>query len=195
MAAMRSILIHGHAIVSADDMIADANGRMPEALMNEVDFAYFQEHLDAADLIVLGRIGHEAHANTKKRRRLVVSASGTGLEYRADAIWWNPVIVLWEEAAVRLLPSGGHVAVPGGRRVFDLFLEIGYDSFHLARANKACLGEGTPLFSACSELDASGKLFRQSADMILTTSGLVPGSHEIIDHGADVTRVVWRRPV
>ena len=41
----------------------------------------------------------------------------------------------WEEIAARVLPSGGRVAVGGGQVVFDLFLMIGFDGFHLSRAH------------------------------------------------------------
>ena len=47
-------------------------------------------------------------------------------------------------------PRGGIVAVPGGRSVFDLFLEIGYDEFHLARARGVKIENGTFLFSECA---------------------------------------------
>src|SRR5271169_3255695 len=43
--------IHGYAIVSDDDRIADASGGMPTTLRNEADWAYFQAELDRADLV------------------------------------------------------------------------------------------------------------------------------------------------
>ena len=48
-----SVEIHGYAIVSDDDRIADARGVMPRALLNDADWAYFQAELDRADLVVL----------------------------------------------------------------------------------------------------------------------------------------------
>ena len=65
-----SLEIHGYAIVSDDDRIADASGAMPEALRNEADWAYFQAGLDAADWVALGRASHEAAPNLRRRRRL-----------------------------------------------------------------------------------------------------------------------------
>ena len=41
-----------------------------------------------------------------------------------------------------LLPRGGDVAVPGGQVVFDLFLKIGFDAFHLSRAHGVRLPGG-----------------------------------------------------
>ena len=61
--------IEGYAIVSDDDLIAGPDGRTPDALRNEADWAYFQRELDRADLVALGRLGHEANPNVRQRRR------------------------------------------------------------------------------------------------------------------------------
>ena len=45
--------------------------------------------------------------------------------------------------------GGGRVSVPGGQGVFDLFLALGYDAFHLSRAESVMLPDGVPVFSAC----------------------------------------------
>jgi hypothetical protein len=58
---MAAYAIHGHAIVSDDDKIADAHGRMPAALRNEADWRRFQDELDRAAAVLLGRRGHFAH--------------------------------------------------------------------------------------------------------------------------------------
>src|SRR4029079_18736879 len=113
--------IHGHAIVSADDRIADADGVTPPSLRNDADWARFRGALDAAAVIVLGRLGHEANPNRKKRNRLVLSSSAKGIERHTDAWCWNPAKIPVEEALGRAAPDGGIAAVPGGRRVFDLF--------------------------------------------------------------------------
>ncbi len=85
------IEVHGYAIVSADDRIADAQGQMPASLRNDADWAYFQSELDRADFVAIGRVSHEATPNPKRRRRIVLSRAARGLESRADAEWWNPV--------------------------------------------------------------------------------------------------------
>ena len=126
--------IHGHAIVSADDKIAGPDGLTPASLRNEADWQRFQRALDDAAVTVLGRLGHEANPNAKGRNRLVLSSSAPGVERRADAWWWNPCRAPLEAALRQAAPGGGIVAVPGGRQVFDLFLDIGFDAFHLARA-------------------------------------------------------------
>lgn len=181
---MRSIEIHGYAIVSDNDRIADASGRTPAVLRNEADWAYFQAELDRSALLVLGRLGHEAHSNPKGRLRMVLSSSSAGLERRSDGWWWNPDAIPWSEAIRAVLPGGGRVAVPGGRRVFDLFLEIGYDAFHLTRAEGTFIPGGVAVFSGC---DAG-----RSAEAILSAKGLNPSAGQVLDPGGPVSLTVWR---
>ena len=177
--------IHGYAIVSADDRIADSWGKTPQSLRNDADWAYFQDGLDRADLIALGRLGHEANPNIRRRRRLVVSGAARGLEQRADAWWWNPARIAWSEVATGLLPNGGRVAVPGGQGVFDLFLAIGYEAFHLTRARRVLLDGGRALFAACER--------GRDAAAVLREAGLRPGVEETSDATADVTLTLWRK--
>lgn len=180
------IEIHGYAIVGEDDRIADASGHTPPALRNAADWAYFQRELDRADLVALGRLGHEANPNVKKRNRLVLSSSAEGLERRSDAWWWYPAGLPWAEAAERLLPEGGRVAVPGGQRVFDLFLGLGFSAFHLSRAEGVFTGPGTGLFSPCEK--------GQRAETVLARAGLFPAERRIIDPDIPVSLTVWRAP-
>ncbi len=179
------IQIHGYAIVSDDDRIAGADGATPPALRNDADWAYFQRELDRADLVALGRLGHEANPNAKGRRRLVLSSQVSGLERRGDAWWWNPAQASWRDAAARLLPNGGRLAVPGGQTVFDRFREVGYCALHLSRARSVRLGGGRGLFAACDR--------GLSAEDVLRSAGLHPAAPEIIDAAADVTLTVWRK--
>jgi hypothetical protein len=183
---MGAVEVHGYAIVSEDDRIADAAGLTPASLRNEADWSYFQAELDRAQLTVLGRLGHELNPNTRQRARMVLSASADGLERRWDGWWWNPAIVDWPEAVRRVLPDGGTVAVPGGRMVFDLFLGIGYDAFHLSRAEGVTVPGGVPLFTECGP--------GRSAEAILAEHGLRESERRLIDPLAPVTLAVWRRP-
>jgi hypothetical protein len=176
---------HGHAIVSDNDMIADAEGNMPESLINTSDFSRFQRELDRAGALIVGRKGHEAHPDKRGRNRIVVSTSANGIERRADAWWWNPAQASLEEALTRALPRGGIVAVPGGRRVFDLILSHGYDEFHLVRMRGVDVPNGVPVFSEC----ANGR----SAEEVLAAHGLVPVPREVLDATARVAVTVWRR--
>lgn len=178
------IEVHGYAIVSRDDRIADAQGRTPKALRNKADWRYFQDGLNAADLVVLGRLGHEMHGNPTGRPRMVVSSRASGLERRPDAWWWNPGAMPWAEAAAKVLPGGGRVSVPGGQGVFDLFLALGYDAFHLSRAENVTLPDGVSVFSACT-----GSM---TAEAVLAAAGLRPGPRHVLDPEGPVSLVVWR---
>jgi hypothetical protein len=133
---------------------------------------------------VFGRRSHDAEPNVRGDRRLVISGAAAGLEQRANDWWWNPARMSWVEVAKRMLPLGGDVAVPGGQGVFDLFLEIGFDAFHLSRAHGLMLPGGRALFSAC---DAG-----LSAEAVLARAGLRVSEKIALDpeHGVDMT--VWR---
>jgi hypothetical protein len=176
---------HGHAIVSDNDMIADADGNMPQSLINASDFSRFQRELDRAGALIVGRKGHEAHPDKRGRNRIVVSSSASGIERRAGQWWWNPATATLEQALAAALPEGGIVAVPGGRRVFDLFLGYGYDEFHLVRMRGAHVPNGVPVFSECS----SGR----SAEEVLAAHGLVPVPGDVLDASARVAVTIWRR--
>jgi dihydrofolate reductase len=181
---MPKVEIHGYAIVSDNDCIADALGRTPDVLRNEADWAYFQAELNKSAVTVLGRLGHEANPNPKGRLRVVLSSSSSGLERRSDGWWWNPAELSWDQAIRTVLPEGGRVAVPGGRQVFDLFLKIGYTAFHLTRAEGTLVPDGVPVFS--------GSRQGRSAEAILLESGLRPGRREVLDPAGPVTLTIWR---
>ena len=178
--------IEGHAIVSGDDRIADAGGVTPRSLHNDADWARFQRALDEAAITVLGRRGHEAHPNPKRRNRLVLSSSARGINRRADAWWWNPVDVPLALVLRQVAPAGGIVAVPGGQSVFDFFLAAGFDAFHLARKASVMIPDGLAVFSAIGGSETAGSL--------LSKHGLVAGLAEILDAKAGVTLTIWRRP-
>lgn len=181
---MPHVEIHGYAIVSDNDCIADALGHTPEVVRNEADWAYFQAELNKSAATVLGRLGHEANANPRGRLRMILSTSSSGLERRTDGWWWDPGKLPWEEAIRIVLPEGGRVAVPGGRQVFDLFLRIGYDAFHLTRAEGTHVPDGVPVFSECR----AGR----SAETILSERGLRPGEPRVLDPAGRIALAIWQ---
>src|SRR3712207_4504378 len=146
---MRPVEIHGYAIVSDDDRIADASGRTPDALRNEADWAYFQAELDLSALLVLGRLGHEAHPNRKSRPRMILSSSSPGLERRSDGWWWNPGAVSWTDAVRAVLPAGRRVAVSRGGGAVVPFPGIGYVAFSLTLDQGVPVPAGVGAFSRC----------------------------------------------
>jgi len=176
-----SLEIHGYAIVCRKDCIADAAGNLPPALMNEADWSYFQKELDRADVTILGRKSHEAAPNPKRRRRIVVSGEGPAFVEKADAAWWNPAQLPWQEMVDRLALGKSRVAVPGGQGVFELFLAIGYAAFHLSRAHGVALEGGRKVLAGA-----------MTADQRLRQAGLLPGSAVAIDPAAGVDLTVYR---
>ena len=89
----------------------------------------------------------------------------------------------WMDVAKELLPRGGDVAVPGGQVVFDVFLKIGFDAFHLTRTWREAPG-GRALFSRCDD--------GLSAEAVLASGGLRVSEKIVLDaeHGIDMS--VWR---
>jgi hypothetical protein len=181
---VRSIEIHGYAIVSDDDMIAAADGLTPVSLRNEKDWEYYQRAKARSALVVFARHSHELEPNVSGNPRLVVSQRAAGLERRADAWWWNPAKTGWD-AVAKLLPSGGEVAVCGGQGAFDLFLDIGYDAFHLSRAHGVRLPGGRAVFSACERGVAAEAVLAQAGLSLSETIPLDP------HHGVEMK--VWRK--
>ncbi len=181
-----SVVISGYAIVSDDDKIAAADGLTPVSLRNEKDWVYYQTALDRSDLIVIGRRSHELEPAVRAQLRVVVSRTAAGLERRSDAWWWDPARTAWPQVLARVLPSGGRVAAPGGQVVFDLFLEIGFDEFHLSRAHGVTLPGGRGVFSTC---DAG-----VATENVLAEGGLILSERIDLDPANRVEMEIWRRP-
>lgn len=172
-----SIEIIGHAIVSADGRIADRNRQMPAALRNDTDWTRFQAALDRAVLVVLGRLGHEAHPNPG-RRRLVVTSRVERLD-RVDELvtLWNPAGVDFRDVVAELGIADEVIAVTGGQQVFDLFLRR-FTQFDLVTVDGVLIPDGAPCFSG------------GWPDEMLALAGLRVVERETLDPG--VRLEVWR---
>lgn len=174
--------VEGHAIVSADGMIADAAGEMPDPLRSDADWTLFQRALDEAAVVVVGRLGHERHENPG-RRRLVPTSRVAGLEpdpADPQSHFWNPAGLSIADVLGRLGVTSGTIAVTGGTRVFDLFLAH-YTAFELSEVNGYVMPAGLPAFS-------SGH-----PRAVLAAAGLAPAAVEIIDAARMITRTRWAR--
>lgn len=183
----RPYRIEGYAIVSADGMIADAGGVMPDALKNEADQALFAAGLDAASVVVHGRHSHEGQPNSPRRKRLVATRSIATLapdSTNPRALLWNPAGASLEAACRALGIEDGIVAAIGGTEVFALFLDLGFDAFHLSRAAHAHLPGGRPVFP-----DVPAR----TPEQVLSSRGLKPGAERVLDDTAGVTLTVWTR--
>ena len=66
----------------------------------------------------------------------------------------------------------------------DLFLAIGYDAFHLTRAEGVSIPDGVPLFSGCRD--------GASAEALLAERGMKPEPRRILDPAGPVSLTIWR---
>ena len=173
-----SIEIIGHAIVSADGRIADRERQMPAALRNDTDWTRFQAALDRAALVVLGRLGHEAHPNPGRRRLVVTSRIADFEVIDAQVLLWNPAGLEFDAVLVRLGIAAGEIAVTGGQAVFDLLLPR-FTRFDLVTVDGALIPDGVPCFST------------GWPDEVLAREGLLVAEREELDPG--VRLEIWRR--
>ena len=173
-----AVRFEGHAIVSADGMIADAAGEMPAGLRNDADWAKFQAALDRAAIVVLGRKGHERHPNPG-RRRLVLTRKADGLVAGGENAWfWNPKKLAVDDALAALGISDGVVAVTGGTGTYEVFLPL-MTAFVLTEVNGLVLPGGTPTFP------------EGHPRLVLAAEGLRPSVAEPLGDGVTLTR--WSR--
>ena len=178
--------IEGLAVVSADDMIADATGEQPPALKIEADQRFFYETTANAGVLVCGRHSGNAGPGAALRPRLLLTRRIAAIERdtgRKDWVWWNPAGATLEQAWDAL---GGHgvLVVIGGTDGFGLFLELGYDAFYLSRTSKARLPGGRPVFPGIPPA---------TAEALLAAHGLTAGPARELDAAAGLTLTTWRR--
>jgi dihydrofolate reductase len=179
--------IEGFAIVSSDGMLADRAGHMPDALKVDADQRFFAASLDQVDAVVHGRHSHEGQPNSPRRRRLVVTRKVSAIEPDPEnpmARLWNPAGASFSAACAALGVDRGTIAIIGGTDVFGLFLDVGYDAFHLSRANKVRLPGGQPVFP---------QVPAQTPEDVLAGHGLHPGERRVLDAQAEASLVTWTR--
>jgi dihydrofolate reductase len=185
MTMPRPARIEGYAIVSADGMLADAAGIMPPSLKIEADQRFFHSALDKADAVVHGRHSHEGGPNASQRPRLIVTRRIPAVGRHPDnakAVLWNPNGASFQDAWDVLGVKGGLLAVIGGTDIFGMFLDIGYDAFHLTRADHVRLPGGRPVFP---QVPAS------TPEEVLRSRGYKPGPARVLDAEKDVRLVAW----
>jgi dihydrofolate reductase len=185
----REYRIEAYAIVSADHMIADERGVMPPALKNDADYRFFRAGMDNAYAVVLGRVTHQQERNLGRRRLVLTRRVAALAPDPADphALFWNPAGASFEAARLTLGLRQGALAVIGGADVYAVFLEIGYDAFHLTRANRARLPGGHPVFPNLPP--------DRTPEDVLKEHGLRPGPMRLLDPAAGVTLVTWTAAV
>jgi dihydrofolate reductase len=179
--------IEGYVIVSADGMIADSKGVMPDSIRNPADQSFFQSELDRAAAIVHGRHSHEGGPRAARRKRLVITRQIATIAPNPsypNALCWNPLGTTFEAALAQLGVTDGTIAIIGGREAFSQFLPL-YDAFHLSRAANAMVPGGLAVFTEVGP--------NATPEDVLTRHGLKPGVQRDLDKAAGVTLVTWEK--
>mgnify|MGYP001029148316 FL=1 len=179
--------IEGYVIVSANGMLADSTGVMPQSLKFPPDQAFFQSALDAADVIVHGQHSHEDQPRSPQRRRIVLTRKIASLEPTTQwphATLWNPAGASFEEACKEAgAGASAKVAVIGGPVVYALFLDR-YDAFWLSQAHDVSIADGLGVFPDVP---------RMTPQAILAQHGLKATERRVLDAARHVDLVAWRR--
>jgi dihydrofolate reductase len=178
--------IEGYAIVSEDGMLADATGVMPASLKFGADQKFFEQGLNALDVVVHGRNSREQHLTSQSRRRLIVTRRVPAIARvpaQEHSLFWNPAGASFEEALASLGVPEGNVGVIGGTDVFGLFLDR-YDTFYLTRAPGVRLAGGRPVFR---------EVPHRTPEAVLDAHGLVPVRRQILDVTKGLVVVSWER--
>jgi len=183
----RPLRIEGYAVVSADGMIANAQGVMPRELKIEADQRFFHSSLDRFAALAHGRHSQETDARAPQRRRLILTRRIATLAPDPEnekAVCWNPAGASLDKAWQALGAPNGPLAIIGGTEVFGLFLAMGYDVFHLSRATRLRLPGGRPVFPGVGA---------RTPEDLLTERGLKPGPEKMLDAAAGLTLCSWRK--
>jgi len=178
--------IEGYAIVSADGMLANAAGVMPEELKLEADQRFFTQGLDGVDAVAHGAHSHEQQPHSHLRGRLILTRQVPAIAAdpsNEKAVLWNPAGASFEDAWAALRIPDGSLAVIGGTDVFGMFLPR-YDVFHLTRAPAVRLPGGRPVFPQVPQ---------QTPEEVLASHGLAPGPPRMLDAAIGLSVTSWSR--
>jgi dihydrofolate reductase len=180
--------IEGYAIVSDDGMLADADRHIPPALVVEADQTFFHDSLEHAAVVVHGRHSHEGGPRADTRHRLVVTHRVPSLAPHPTlpkTLLWNPKGASLADAWTELGAPDGMLAVIGGSDVNQIFLDHGFDAFHLSRVAGVRLPGGRPVFPDIGP--------NRTPEDILAQHGLKAGPRRVLDAARGATLVSWRR--
>lgn len=176
----------GYVIVSADGMLADAGGVMPDSLKFPADQAFFSSSLDRAALIVHGRNSFEDQPQSPARRRIIATRSVRGVSDdpgNSLATLWNPAGADFDDAVSHAGIADGIIAVIGGPDIFAMFFDR-YDTFWLSQASRLRLPGGHGCFPGVPAL---------TPQAVLAGHGLVAGAPRSLDAANGVSVTPWRR--
>ena len=183
---MATFRIEGYVIVSAEGMLADADGVMPDSLKFEGDARFFSAALDRVDLIVHGRNSYEDQPNSPKRKRIIVTRAVEATApdpSNPNATLWNPAGNPFDKACATAGVTTGTIAIIGGPGVFDMFMER-YDTFYLSQAPHVHIAGGQGCFGGVPE---------RTPQQVLATHGLKAAEREMLEPELGVSVTAWRR--
>jgi hypothetical protein len=178
--------VEGYAIVSEDGMLADAGRHMPDSLKFSADQRFFEQGLDADDVVVHGRHSQEHFARSPLRQRLILTRRVPGVAphpSNARARYWNPAGASLDDALADLREPKARIGVIGGTDAFGLFLGM-FDVFHLSRAPDVWLPGGRPVFP---------EVPTRRPEEVLAQHGFHPGPVQVLDPTHNLTLVSWKR--
>lgn len=178
--------VEGYVIVSADGMLADATGEMPQSLKFPADQKFFESALDVAALIVHGRNSFEDQPRSAQRTRIILTRKVAALAADPEnpkATLWNPLGASFEDACRRAGVTSGVAAIIGGPNVFGMFLDR-YDAFWLSQAHGLKIPGGQGGFPGVPQ---------KTPQVILFAHGLTASEVRKLDPAHDVDVTVWRR--
>jgi len=183
---MSPLTIEGFVILSANGMLANASGVMPPELKFPGDQRFFAAALDRVDLVVHGRHSGEDHANSAKRRRIILTRAVRALADDPDnpnATLWNPAGATFADACRRAGVERGTAAIIGGPTVFGLFLDR-FDTFWLSLAPRVMLPGGEPGLPGVPT---------RTPQAVLAAHGLHAAETLVLDAENGVSVTAWRR--
>ena len=184
--APRALRIEGYVIVSADGMLADATGEMPQSLKFTADQTFFESALDAASVIVHGRHSFEDQPRSAQRTRIILTRKIVALAPdpgNAKATLWNPAGASFDEACVHAGVTSGVAAIIGGPDVFGMFMDR-YDTFWLSQAHGLKIPNGQGGFPGVPE---------KTPQDVLAAHGLTASDVRKLDPARNVDVTAWRR--
>ena len=185
--AASALRIEGYVIVSADGMLADATGAMPQSLKFPADQTFFETALDAAAVIVHGKNSFEDQPRSAQRTRIILTHKVAALAADPEnpkATLWNPAGASFDEACRRSGVSSGVAAIIGGPDVFGMFMDR-YDTFWLSQAHGLKIPDGQGGFPGVPQ---------KTPQDILERHGLTAAEVRRLDPAHDVDVTAWRRP-
>ena len=177
--------LFGLALVCRNDCIADSAGNMPAGLQDARRGKAFQKQLDGCEALIMGRHAHATMPSTHDRVRVIMTREVQALEHKEGGWWWGPDAMSLENMLRMVAPSGGRVAVRGGRESFNYFLRNGLQTLRICRAESIAIMDGFKLFAECDR--------KTTLDDVLRAKGLVLQDRRLIDLKAPISLSTWTR--